>query len=79
MIEISGARLPWLPPYSAVFCRILPNSIPSRWHGARLKALVRKAVARAKEELNGAIANAVEKHTADQRANYFKACGYQTE
>jgi hypothetical protein len=46
---------------------------------SKLKALLRKAAAQTKEELDDAIANAIEKYSADQCANYFKACGYESE
>jgi transposase len=72
MIEASGARLLYLPPYS-------PDFNPIEMAFSKLKALLRKAAARTKEELDDAIANAIEKYPADQCANYFKACGYEPE
>ncbi|MHA1189481.1 MAG: transposase, partial [Alphaproteobacteria bacterium] len=72
IIEASGARLLYLPPYS-------PDFNPMEMAFSKLKALLRKAEARTKEELDDAIANAIEEYPADQCANYFKACGYEPE
>ena len=72
MIEAAQARLLYLPPYS-------PDFNPIEMAFSKLKALLRKAAARTREELDDAIANAIEKYPADQCANYFKACGYEPE
>ena len=72
MIEAAQARLLYLPPYS-------PDLNPIEMAFSKLKALLRKAAARTSEELDDAIANAIEKYPADQCANYFKACGYEPE
>jgi len=72
MIEAAQARLLYLPPYS-------PDFNPIEMAFSKLKALLRKAAARTKEDLDDAIANAIEKYPADQCAKYFKACGYEPE
>ena len=72
MIEAAQARLLYLPPYS-------PDFNPIEMAFSKLKALLRKMAARTKEDLDDAIANAIEKYPADQCANYFKACGYEPE
>jgi len=72
IIEKVGAQILRLPPYS-------PDFNPIEMAFSKLKALLRKAAARTREELDDAIANAIEKYTEDQCANYFKACGYEPE
>lgn len=72
MIEAADARLLYLPPYS-------PDFNPIEMAFSKLKALLRKAAARTRDELDDAIASAIEKYPADQCANYFKACGYEPE
>jgi len=72
MLREVGAWFLFLPPYS-------PDLNPIEMAFSKLKALLRKAAARTKEELDDAIANAIEKYPADQCANYFKACGYEPE
>ncbi len=70
MIEAAGARLLYLPPYS-------PDFNPIEMAFSKLKALLRKTAARTKEDLDEAIASAIEKYPEDQCENYFKACGYE--
>ena len=69
-IEATGAALLYLPPYSPDF-----NPIENAF--AKLKALLRKADARTRDELWAAIARTLTCFTASQCANYFAAAGYE--
>lgn len=68
-IEARGAMLRYLPPYSPDF-----NPIENAF--AKLKALLRKAQARTRDELWDAISNAMECFHPGECANYFAAAGY---
>ena len=68
-IEAAGARLLFLPPYSPDF-----NPIENAF--AKLKALLRKAAARTKDDLWRAIGQAIDRFTPTECANYFAAAGY---
>ncbi|GIK23753.1 MAG: IS630 family transposase [Ignavibacteriota bacterium] len=68
-IEAAGAELRYLPPYSPDF-----NPIENAF--AKLKAILRKAAARTREDLWGAIAAALPSFAPDECANYFAAAGY---
>ena len=68
-IEQTGAKLRYLPPYSPDF-----NPIENAF--SKLKAFLRKAAARSRDELWQVIAVAIQTFTCDQCANYFKAAGY---
>jgi transposase len=72
MIEAAGASLLYLPPYS-------PDFNPIEMAFSKLKAFLRKAAARTKQELDAVIADAIERYPADQCVNYFSACGYDLE
>lgn len=67
-IEAKGARLLFLPPYSADF-----NSIENAF--AKLKALLRKAAARTVDDVSRAIGAAIETFTPAECANYLAAAG----
>ena len=69
MIEASGARLLYLPPYSPDF-----NPIENAF--AKLKALLRKAAERTIEGLWTTIGRLVDLFTPTECANYFAAAGY---
>jgi transposase len=69
-IEGKGATLCYLPPYS-------PDLNPIENAFAKLKALLRKAQARTRDELWNAIANALTQFPAPECSNYFKAAGYE--
>ena len=69
-IEATGATLHYLPPYSPDF-----NPIENAF--AKLKALLRKAEARTRDELWAAIARTLTCFTASECANYFAAAGYE--
>ena len=66
----AGARLLYLPPYSPDF-----NPIENAF--AKLKALLRKAEARTREDLWDAITGALKHFSAQECANYFNAAGYE--
>ena len=68
-IEAAGAALRYLPPYS-------PDLNPIEQAFAKLKAFLRKACARTKDDLDKAIANALDTYLPAEFANYFKDAGY---
>jgi transposase len=69
IIEATGARLLYLPPYS-------PDLNPIEMAFSKLKAALRKAAARSIQALWAAIADALESFTAKERLNFFAAAGY---
>jgi transposase len=69
LIEATGARLLYLPPYSPDF-----NPIEKCW--AQLKQYLRAAKARSVSALEPAITSALSHLTADQAIGYFRHCGY---
>ena len=71
-IEERGARLLFLPPYSPDF-----NPIENAF--AKLKALLRKAAARTRDDLYRAIGAAIDTFTPAECANYFAATGYDAD
>ena len=71
-IEAAGATLLYLPPYS-------PDFNPIEMAFSKLKALLRKAAARTRDELWDAIASAIDAFTPTQCENYFAAAGYDRE
>ena len=70
LIEVSGAKLLYLPPYSPDF-----NPIENMF--SKLKALLRKAAERTVEGLWRAIADCLPLVTPGECANYFEAAGYE--
>ena len=68
-IEAAGASLLYLPPYS-------PDFNPIEKAFAKLKALLRKAAARTRDELWDAIADALDAFPPAECCNLFAACGY---
>ena len=68
-IELRGANLILLPPYSPDF-----NPIENAY--AKFKSLLRKAAARTVETLDLAIADAFNAFTPQECANYFAEAGY---
>jgi transposase len=72
LIEAAGARLLYLPPYSADF-----NPIEMAF--SKLKAALRKAAARTKADLGDVIATAIETFTPTLCQNYFTAAGYDRD
>lgn len=69
LIEATGARLLYLPPYSPDF-----NPIEKCW--AQVKQHLRAAKARTLWALEHAISTALGALTADHAKAYFKLCGY---
>lgn len=72
VIEATGARLLFLPPYSPDF-----NPIENAF--SKLKALLRRAAARTVDQLWRAIGTAIDAITPTDCANYFTAAGYDPE
>jgi transposase len=68
-IEAAGCTLRYLPSYS-------PDLNPIEQFFAKLKALLRKAAARTFEALIAAIANALDKVSPNECANYLANLGY---
>jgi transposase len=68
-IETAGAQLRYLPPYS-------PDLNPIENAFAKLKAALRKAAARSRDDLETAIRNALPTFLTEECANYFRAAGY---
>jgi transposase len=69
LIEATGARVLYLPPYS-------PDFNPIEKAFAKLKALLRKAAERTVEGLWRAIGRLVDLITPAEARNYFESCGY---
>jgi transposase len=68
-IAAAGASILYLPPYS-------PDLNPIEQLFAKLKALLRKAAARTKEELWSTIGRLLDTWPASECANYLRHCGY---
>lgn len=69
MIEVAGASLLYLPPYS-------PDFNPIETTFAKLKALLSKAAERTREGLWTVIGRLIDTFTPTEYANYFAAAGY---
>jgi transposase len=69
LIEATGARLLYLPPYSPDF-----NPIEQAW--SKIKQWLRSAKARTADALEKAIADALATITADNALAWFSHCGY---
>ena len=65
-----GARIVWLPPYS-------PDFSPIELMWSKVKAYLKKVKARTQEQLEKAIALALETVTISDCRNWFRHCGYQ--
>jgi transposase len=68
-IEAQGCEVWFLPSYS-------PDLSPIEEAFSQLKALLRRAEARTREALHGAIAKALEQITALDAQGFFAHCGY---
>ena len=68
-VEAAGATLLYLPPYS-------PDFNPIEMAFSKLKALLRKAAARTRDDLWDATAKAIDTFTPGECENYFAAAGY---
>jgi transposase len=71
-IEGAGAMLLYLPPYS-------PDFNPIEMAFSQIKAHLKKAAARTKENLEQAIAAAIDTVSPHNATNYFTECGYQSD
>lgn len=69
LIEQAGARLVFLPPYS-------PDLSPIEPAWSKVKALLRRAAARAYEGLLDAVTAALRAITPDDARGWFRHCGY---
>ena len=69
-IEAAGARLLYLPSYS-------PDFNPIEMAFSKLKALLRTTAARTVDALWAAIGSHIDVITPDERANFFRAAGYE--
>jgi transposase len=69
LIAAAGASVRFLPAYS-------PDLNPIEMMWSKLKALLRAAEARTAEELQRAIAAALQRISARDAAHWFAACGY---
>lgn len=69
LIEATGARLLYLPPYSPDF-----NPIEQAW--SKIKQLLRSAKARTVEALEQAIAEALAAITPENASAWFSHCNY---
>lgn len=68
-IDAAGATLLFLPPYS-------PDFNPIELAFSKLKAHLRKAAARTRDDLWDAIAQAIQTFSPDHCRNFFAHCGY---
>ena len=71
MIQQCGSVLKYLPAYSPDL-----NPIEKMW--SKMKAVLRKLKARTTEELDAAIAYALDHVTAQDASGWFASCGYQS-
>ena len=71
-IEATGAKLLYLPPYS-------PDFNPIEMAFSKLKAFLKKAAARTKEDLWAAIGQGIDAFTPAECVNYFAAAGYDRD
>lgn len=65
-----GAQVIWLPPYS-------PDFSPIELMWSKVKASLKKVKARTQEELEKAIARALQTVTISDCLNWFRHCGYE--
>ena len=70
-IAAAGASLLYLPPYS-------PDLNPIELAFAKLKALLRKAASRTKDELWSTIGRLLEAYPPVECTNYLSHCGYRS-
>jgi transposase len=72
LIEGRGCELLYLPPYS-------PDLNPIEEAFAKVKALLRRAGARAREALVEAIGRALDAVTSQDARGFFEHCGYSLQ
>ena len=70
LVEARGCRLLFLPPYS-------PDLNPIEEAFSKVKASLRRARARSRETLVGAIGRAISAVTARDARGFFEHCGYR--
>ena len=70
LIAERGCELLYLPPYS-------PDFNPIEQAFSKLKGLLRRAEARTREALVGAMGRALEAVTATDASGFFRHCGYR--
>ena len=71
-IEMAGAVLKFLPPYS-------PDFNPIEKAFSKMKALLRKAAKRNVNDLWDTIAEIIKSYTPQECENYFASCGYDLD
>ena len=71
-IEVAGAELRFLPPYS-------PDFNPIEMAFSKLKAFLKKTAARTVDDLWDAIAQGIDTFTPTECRNYFATAGYDRE
>ncbi len=69
LIEASGAKLMYLPPYSPDL-----NPIEKCW--SKIKTYLRKAKSRTRAELEKALQEALLLITKEDAVGWFRSCGY---
>jgi len=69
LLEQAGTTVRFLPAYS-------PDLNPIEMMWSKLKALLRRAEARTPDQLQRAIAHALQRITPQDAAHWFAACGY---
>lgn len=69
LVQATGARLMYLPPYSPDL-----NPIEQAW--SKIKQILRSLKARTLEALEAAVAAAINAVTADNALAWFSHCGY---
>ena len=69
LLEAAGARLLYLPPYSADF-----NPIEMAW--SKLKSFLRRVAARTSDALDRAIGEGLHAVSAQDAHGFFTHCGY---
>ena len=70
LVESAGCELLYLPPYS-------PDLSPIEEAFSKIKGLLRKAQARSRETLLGAIGTAISALSAEDARGFFEHCGYR--
>ena len=71
LVEGAGCELLYLPPYS-------PDLNPIEEAFSKIKGILRKAEARTRETLVGALGPALSSVTEEDARGFFKHCGYGT-
>jgi transposase len=72
LVEARGCQLLFLPPYS-------PDLNPIEEAFSKVKASLRRARARSRETLVGAIGRVISAVTAQDARGFFEHCGYRLQ